>query len=177
MRRLLALLLLLLPAAASFALPDPSLFDRLKAAPTAEEAGNIAADIWAGWYESGSATVDVLLARAREAENFDDKQTARGHYDRILLIKPDFAEAYHRRAGLFLAENNTPEALRDLNEALEIEPRHFGAWMALGVTFESMGADKQALEAYREAIKLYPLLPQALSAEARLSQKLEGREL
>ncbi len=178
MYRFLACLCLVLSLSGpALALPDAKLFEKLKSAPSAEEAANVASDIEAGWRESGSATIDLLLARAGESEGFSDLETARGHYDRILLIDPNFAEAWYRRAGTFFFEENTVEALRDLNEALRIEPRHYGAWLALGGVFEGLEADKQALESYREALKIYPALPAALAGEARLSRKIDGLPL
>ncbi len=171
---LIAILLAALPAAA---LPDDTLFEKLKAASNDEAAAQIAGDIQMGWRESGSATVDLLLARAAEAESFGDHETARGHYDRIILIEPKFAEAWYRRAGSFFVEENTKEALRDLNEALAIEPRHFVAWFNLGILFEQLGGEKQALEAYREALKIYPAFPEALAAEVRLTRSVDGLPL
>ena len=43
--------------------------------------------------------------------------------------------------------------------------------------FESMGSPKHALEAYREAIEIYPRMQQALAAEKRLSKLAEGQGL
>jgi tetratricopeptide (TPR) repeat protein len=159
------------------ALPDAALFEKLKGAVSPEEADQVALDIYAGWLESGSATVDLLMQRAMQAQAYGDVVSARQLYDRIILIAPDYAEAFNRRAGLFLTAENTPEALRDLNEVLRLEPRHFGAWTGLGLLFESVEADKQALTAYREALKIYPTLPPALQAEAALTKKVEGLEL
>ena len=74
-------------------------------------------------------------------------------------------------------DENYPEALRDLNETLRLEPRHFGAWSGLGIMFEQMGSPKNALEAYREALKIYPRMQQAIAAEKRLSKISEGQGL
>jgi tetratricopeptide (TPR) repeat protein len=172
---LVSLALLFAPAA--LAAPSPEMFERLKAAADEGEAADVAADIWATWLESGSPTVDVLMERAMLALDAGEAETAHELLDRIILIKPDYPEAWHRRAGLFLAEENYPEAFRDLNEALKLEPRHFGAWVGMGVMLESLGGEKEALESYREALTIYPLLPQARSAVSRLAKKAEGTEL
>jgi hypothetical protein len=47
----------------------------------------------------------------------------------------------------------------------------------MGVMLEALGGEKEALESYREALAIYPLLPQARSAASRLAKKAEGQEL
>lgn len=157
--------------------PPDEMFDRLLEAPSDEEAESVALDIWAAWMESGSPTVDILMERAVMAQNHGDTDHARALYDRAIAIKPDYAEAWHRRATLFLAEERYDEALRDLNEALRHEPRHFGAWLGLGIMLERLGSTGEALEAYREALAIHPRLERARRAAARLSQTEDGTAL
>ena len=171
---LLALLVLVGSAQAE---PTDEMFEKLQAAPSDSEAHDVAMDIWASWMESGSATLDVIMERGVDAQTAGDIETARALYDRAILIKPDYPEAWNRRASIFLMEENYPEALRDLNETLRLEPRHFGAWAGLGMMFESMDAPRPALEAYREAIEIYPRMQQALAAEKRLAKLAEGQGL
>ncbi|NBC21448.1 MAG: tetratricopeptide repeat protein [Alphaproteobacteria bacterium] len=157
--------------------PPDSMFEELKNAPTEEEAKSTALDIWAAWLESGSPTVDILMERALAAQSSGDLDKARALYDRAILIEPDYAEAWHRRATVFLAQERVDEALRDLNEALTHEPRHFGAWAGLGSILERFGAKQEALEAYRQALKIHPYMEPARRAEARLSKALDGTAL
>ena len=157
--------------------PSDEMFEKLRNAPSDSEANDVAMDIWASWLESGSPTVDVIMERGVDAQTAGDFETARAFYDRAILIKPDYAEAWNRRASIFMMSENYPEALRDLNETLRLEPRHFGAWSGLGMMFESMGSPRYALEAYREAINIHPRMQQALVAEKRLSKLAEGQGL
>lgn len=157
--------------------PSDKMFDELQNAPSEEEGKSVALDIWAAWMESGSPTVDILMERAVNAQAAGDNAFARALYDKAILIKPDYAEAYNRRATLFLNEQNYPEALRDLNEALTHEPRHFGAWLGLGRIFEALGADKEALNAYREALAIYPEFPEAKAGAERLAKTQDGTAL
>jgi tetratricopeptide (TPR) repeat protein len=173
-RLLLAALIFAGQAAAG---PSDEMFEKLHNAPSESEANDVAQDIWASWMESGSPTVDMIMQRAVDAQTVGDYETARAFYDRAILIAPDYAEAWSRRAGLFLNDENFPEALRDLNEALRLEPRHFGAWAGLGIMMEAMGAEKEALEAYRQALAIYPFMTQAMQAEKRLSKVAEGQGL
>lgn len=157
--------------------PTDEMFDDLLNAPNERAAALAAQDIYTSWLESPSPTVDILMERAIDAQNYGRADLAHAFYDRAIMIEPTYAEAWNRRATLFLAEDKYDEALRDLNETLKLEPRHFVAWTGLGTIFESLGASKEALDAYQEALKFHPNLQQAKQAAARLSGATEGRSL
>lgn len=157
--------------------PTDEMFDKLLNAPSEPEAAEIESDIQAAWMESGSATVDILMERGVAAQVTGDFAFARAMFDRAVLIRPDYAEAWHRRAGLFLMDENFSEAFRDVNEALRLEPRHFEAWMVLGAVFEGFGAEAEALEAYREALKIHPNYQPAKQGADRLRPKADGQAL
>ena len=157
--------------------PSDEMFEELKNAPSEEAAHSTALDIWAAWLESGSAAADLVMERAVAAQSAGELELAHELYDRVIAIQPDYAEAYNRRASVFLMEENMPEALRDVNEALRLEPRHFGAWTGLGRILEELGAKEEALEAYREALKIHPQLEAARAAESRLTRAQNGQGL
>lgn len=155
--------------------PSDQMFEDLKSAESEDDANSTALDIWAAWMESGSDAADLVMKRAVNAQAQGNLELAKALYDRVIAIQPGYAEAWNRRATVFLAEENYPEALRDVNEALRLEPRHFGAWGGLGAVLESLGAKEEALEAYKKALEIYPLFPRAKSAVARLTKETEGR--
>lgn len=153
------------------------LLDKLAKAPDAETAAGLEEQVWDAWMVSGSPTVDILMKRAMDAMEHDDGALARDMFDRAILIKPDYAEAWHRRATMFFADGKYDEAIADLEATLRHEPRHFGAWVGLGMIFESINRPKAALLAYRKALKIHPFSPQARQGEKRLIPKVEGRSL
>ncbi|MEM1086668.1 MAG: tetratricopeptide repeat protein [Pseudomonadota bacterium] len=155
--------------------PSDQMFDDLKSAETENDANSTALDIWAAWMESGSDAADLVMERAVDAQAQGNLELAQALFDRVIAIQPDYAEAWNRRATIFLAQENYAEALRDVNEALRLEPRHFGAWGGLGAVLESLGAREEALQAYKNALEIYPLFPRARSAVARLTKDIEGR--
>jgi len=157
--------------------PPDDMFDRLENAPSDQEAESIALDIWDAWLESGSPTVDILMERAVTAHMSGDKAHARALYDRIIRVRPEYAEAWHRRATLFLEEERYDEALRDLNETLRHEPRHFGAWLGLASLLERLGSTTEAMAAYREALEIYPRMEAARRGVARLREAADGTAL
>ena len=155
--------------------PSAEMFDELQSAPTEEEANDIALDIWASWMQSGSDAADLIMERAVQAQAFGDLDHARALYDRVIAIQPDYAEAWNRRATVFLAQENYSEALRDVNEALRLEPRHFGAWGGLGAVLERLGSKDEAVSAYEKALEIYPLFPSAKRGITRIRREQEGR--
>ena len=157
--------------------PSDDMFEALAGAATEEAAARAEADIVASWNDSGSATVDLLMERAGLAEQAGDMTTARALYDRIVMIDPEFAEGWYRRAALFLRDENYAEALRDINEVLVHEPRHFPAWTGLGHILETLGSTEEALEAYRAALDIHPFLVPAKRGAARLSRNAGGTAL
>lgn len=153
------------------------LLDELTAAETSQEAALKEEEIWDAWLLSGSPTVDVLMQRGVEAQEARNLELARDMYDRALMIKPDYAEAWNRRALLYFNDGRYDEAMSDLEAALTHEPRHFGAWIGLGMIFESVEAPDAALKAYRNALAIHPHAGAALQGEKRLRVRVEGRQL
>lgn len=157
--------------------PPDTMFEDLRNAPDPQTAERLAEDIQASWRESGSATADILFARGLEAQLSGEFALAHEFYGRALRVKPDFAEAWHRRASLFMQEENLSQALLDLNEALRLEPRHFEAWLGLAVIMQGLGSQTEALEAYEEALKLHPQYEEARNRADALRAQALGRGL
>lgn len=153
------------------------LLNELASTESPEEAALKEEEIWDAWLLSGSPTVDVLMRRGVEAQAMDDVELARDMYDRAIAIKPDYAEAWNRRALLYFDDGKYDEAMADLEAALTHEPRHFGAWIGLGMIFESVEAPDAALKAYRKALAIHPHASAALQGEKRLQVVVEGRQL
>lgn len=153
------------------------LFTRLAAAKDEEEAKGIAGLIERRWARSGSDTADLLMHRSGEALKHEDGALAVELLDRVMQLKPDWAEAWNRRATAFHSLEDPVQAMRDLQEALRREPRHFNAWLAIG-TLELQADDKpRALAAFRKALKIHPHLDLATKMVERLAPDVDGRDL
>ena len=170
-----ALLILLAQSTAPRA--SQPLLDKLTAAQDESEAARHEDDVWDAWLTEGGAVVDILMERGVEAMDHGEYQLARDMFDRVILIEPDYAEVWHRRATLFYAQGRYDETVKDLEETLKREPRHFGAWTGLGVVFEAVDEREAALRAYREALKIHPHGSVAARGVARLTPLVEGRSL
>jgi tetratricopeptide (TPR) repeat protein len=153
------------------------LFEALKAAPDAETAKLIENRIWALWFTSGSDTADLLMTRVKQAIEANDADLALRLLDSIIELKPEYAEAWNRRATLYFTKKDYAHALADISQVLAREPRHFGALTGLGMILQDMGEDKRALEAFRRALEIDPHLQKVPEFVKALSEKIEGRDI
>jgi Tetratricopeptide repeat len=154
-----------------------ALFDALKIAPDEASASEIEDRIWSIWMSSDSDTCNLLMTRVKEATDDKDYDLAIKLLDAIVTIKPDYVEAWNRRATLHYIKHEYGRALADLREVLAREPRHFGALAGLGLILQDIGDDKHALEAYQAALAIDPHLRNLSDAVKTLREKVEGRDI
>ena len=151
------------------------LFERLAAAGSEAEAESLSDQIGRVWARSGSDTLDLLMDRVQQAAKTEDSVTALDILDSVLALKPDWAEAYNRRAAIHFQRRDMDGAMRDLRQALVLEPRHFQALAGVGMIFQRGGDEKRALAAFREALKLNPYLKGVRQAAERLATEHDGQ--
>jgi tetratricopeptide (TPR) repeat protein len=154
-----------------------TLFGALKIAPDEASAKAIEDRIWAIWMSSDSDTCNLLMSRVKVATDDKDYDLAIKLLDAIVTIKPDYVEAWNRRATLHYVKHEYGRALADLREVLAHEPRHFGALAGLGLILQDIGDDKHALEAYEAALAIDPHLRDLTDTVKTLREKVEGRDI
>jgi tetratricopeptide (TPR) repeat protein len=154
-----------------------TLFERLANATDETEAKGVAERIETLWLRSGSDTGDLLMTRVNRAIEAKDWDLALDLLDSLLALRPEWAEAWHRRSSVHFHRRDFDAAMRDLRQVLALEPRHFNALAGLGVILRESGNDKQALAAFRHALKLYPQMKQIKDAAERLAPDHDGRDI
>jgi len=153
------------------------LFGALKAAPDAASAKNVENRIWALWLVSGSDTCNLLMTRVKAAVDGEKYDLAIHLLDSIIELKPDYVEAWNRRATVFFLKKDYAHALADLAKVLTLEPRHFGALTGLAAILQDVGDEKGALIAFRKALELDPHLQGVADKVKTLSVKIEGQDI
>src|SRR6266852_143117 len=153
------------------------LFEALKVAPNDESAKYVENRIWAIWLASTSDTANVLMGRVKIAIDAQDHDLAIKLLNAIIDIKPDFVEAWNRRATVYYAKKEFGRALSDIREVLAREPRHFGALSGLGIILEEIGDDKHALDVFRRALAIHPRLERIPDLVKKLADKIDGRNI
>ncbi|MBR0965163.1 tetratricopeptide repeat protein [Bradyrhizobium diazoefficiens] len=153
------------------------LFGALKAAPDEASARHVEARIWAIWIQTPSDTASLLMTRAKTAVDAQKIDVAIKLLDSVIKLRPDYIEAWNRRATLYYMQNDYARALADIREVLVREPRHFGALAGLGMIMQEVGDEKRALEAYRKALAVNPHLEKIPDQVKSLTEKVEGRDI
>jgi tetratricopeptide (TPR) repeat protein len=153
------------------------LFGALKAAPDEGSAKHVEARIWAIWMQTPSDTAALLMARAKAAMDAQQMDVALKLLDAIIKLRPDWTEAWNRRATLYYLRNDYSRSLADIQQVLAREPRHFGALAGLGMIMQDLGDDKHALDAFRKALAVNPHLEKVPDLVKVLSEKVEGHDI
>lgn len=141
--------------------PDEDIRDRATAA------------LWQLWFsQKGEAGLEVLGQSQvlLEAGQFPEAEAL---LTDLIQHQPDFAEAWNRRAVLYYLQGQYKESLADCQQAISLNPIHFGALHGMGLCYAALGDYLSAIQAFRRALEIQPyaLINQRLILEctARLS--------
>ncbi len=179
------------PPAATAQSPSPSLaskplgemsMDELFAtlADPANDARGRAAEkeIQRRWSRSGSATIDLLMSWAQQSLAAKDYGRALDFLDQVVMLKPDYAEGWNRRATVFYLQDEYGKALSDIEKVLILEPRHFGALAGIGTIFEELDRKADALAAFEKALAIDPYLEDDVRKSIdQLKPDVEGEQI
>jgi tetratricopeptide (TPR) repeat protein len=153
------------------------LFVRLAASTDAAETNGLIAAIDRLNLESGSDTGDFLMARAVAALGSQNLQVSRDLLDKLIILQPDWAEAWNKRATVRYLMDDEQGSMADIARVLILEPRHFGALSGMGMILERGGFSDEALRAYRRALEIAPQLASLRAAVDRLTAAVKGQSL
>lgn len=153
------------------------LFDELKSNATSPVGQRIEREIVRRFNRSGSATADLLLSWAANAMEKKDYPKALDLLDQIVILKPDFAEAWNRRATVYYMLDDYSASLSDIRTTLALEPRHFGALAGFGIILQALDRNDQAEEVYRRALEINPRLDNVRQSLERLEKESTDREI
>jgi tetratricopeptide (TPR) repeat protein len=156
---------------------DDALLERLARAQDELESRHIADALLRRWSQANSDTINLLVARAQAAEAAGASPLARGLLDYVVLLAPNWAEGFVRRARVRAAVGDDGGAQADLETALRLEPRRFDALTLLSVVAERSGDKQQALSASRRALALQPMNEDLRKTEERLKSDVEGHDI
>ncbi|MGB1883528.1 MAG: tetratricopeptide repeat protein [Gammaproteobacteria bacterium] len=93
---------------------------------------------------------------ARMAAEAGDVEAAGRAFDRLVEDYPGFAEAWNQRAILRYLVGDITGSLSDIDQALALEPRHFGALSGRGQCYLRMENYRAALNSFEEALGINP---------------------
>ncbi len=153
------------------------LFQRLGKSADEDEAKGIAGAIERVWLRSGSDTADLLMNRAMTAFQTKDYPLATELLDKVVVLDPEWAEAWNKRATVKYFTDDYAGAMADIGEVLKLEPRHFGALSGMGFILQRTGLERRALEVFRKTLEIYPKLDDVRKIVDKISIEIEGRDI
>ncbi len=134
-------------------------------------------DLQRRWSQSGSASMDLLLARATAAIKAGDYGQAVGHLTALLDQAPDFAQAHYLRAQAYAKLGLFGPAVADLGRTLTLNPDQYEAMAGMGAILVAVDRPRLALEAFRRSAAIHPHQPSVRRAIRRLEKMAAGQAL
>lgn len=129
------------------------------------------------WAQSGSAAMDLLLERGRDALEAENLSSAIDHLTALTDHAPEFAEGWSARASAYFQADMFGPALLDLEQALALNPNNYTAIFGLGSILEVLGDEKRAYQAYERAKAIHPHFDDVTKAMDRLGPDIKGKAL
>jgi tetratricopeptide (TPR) repeat protein len=162
------------PIAATKAARLDQLFADLKRERNEKAAERIAGHIWNEWFQSGSASIDLMMQWSQKAIENQKFDVALDFLDQVVTLQPSYSEGWNRRATVHFMMKNYGKSMSDIDHVLQLEPRHFGALSGLAQIMAETGHKQSALEAWQRVLGIYPMMRSAQDQVATLSEELAG---
>ncbi len=135
------------------------LFASLKSETDIYNAANLANEIWQIWFEHEDAMANSLMTRGVQQMESYAINAALETFNRLIELKPDFAEAWNRRATIYYQIGEYDASLKDIDEVLKLEPYHFGALSGRGLVYMGKQEYFMARSAFLTLLEVYPAMP------------------
>ena len=133
------------------------LFEQLKKSNNASLAFEIEMKIWNIW--STHPTHDSLtqsLAKGSGLMSKGELEAAYKIFSTIIESAPDWAEGWNKRSTVLYLMGRYQESLKDIDEVLKRESRHFGALSGQGLVQTELKNYEKAIKSYQAVQKIYP---------------------
>lgn len=157
---------------------DPaSLLTALKAADSEHLAAQLEQRLLTAWYSQGTPAVQLLMDQSAQKLAAGHAKDALADADAALVLQPDLADLYRRRAEMRFALGDEDGAIADLAQGFSREPRLVPAWADLSRFAESRKDYKRALAAWQKVLELDPKTEHASSRLEKLQRAVNGQPI
>ena len=131
--------------------------------------------VWQVWGRSGDTEADGLLQVGIEEMNRGDGPAAVETFTKAIQRKPDFAEAWNKRATVYFLMGEHEKSLKDCDEVMKRNPAHFGALAGYGQIYLQLDQPERALTYFRRALRVNPNMRGVQQVIPQLEQLLTER--
>ncbi|MDA5094164.1 hypothetical protein O2N63_08685 [Aliiroseovarius sp. KMU-50] len=116
--------------------------------------------MWQLWRDAPDQWAQELLQEGSDRIRVADYRGAEAALSALISYCPTYAEGYNQRAFSRFLAGDLEHALRDLDKALTLRPRHVAALAGRVLTLHAMGKTEEAQSTLRDALALNPWLPE-----------------
>jgi tetratricopeptide (TPR) repeat protein len=149
----------------------------LKTAPDSQAAGDLENRLQTAWHDQATPSVQLLSDHAAQSAASGKVNDALADADAALVLQPELADLWRRRAEVKYALGDDRGALADLAQALTREPRLIPAWADLSRFAEAHHDAKRALSAWQKLLELDPKTEGGGKRLERLQHLLHGEPI
>ncbi|UOQ53895.1 tetratricopeptide repeat protein [Hymenobacter cellulosivorans] len=135
------------------------LFAQLRTATTPTEIEALQNGIWQLWLMSGEQRLDKEMEAGLRVLAAGDYTAAIRVFTGVIEQRPEFAEAWNKRATAYYLRGEYRASLLDIAQTLQLEPRHFGALSGWTTILQTLGDYRAALRVLRRLEALCPNMP------------------
>jgi tetratricopeptide (TPR) repeat protein len=112
--------------------------------------------LWRVWARSGDESVDRLYAVGIHQMEEGELRQGIATFTRIIEQRPEFAEAWNKRATLYFMVGDLRKSLADCDEVMKRNPYHFGALAGYAQIYIRLEYYDRALDYARRALEVNP---------------------
>jgi tetratricopeptide (TPR) repeat protein len=124
--------------------------------PDDETRENAEQSLWQIWSRSGDPSIDRLYAAGIHQMEEGELGDAIATFTQIIERKPEFAEAWNKRATLYFLTGELRKSLADSDEVMKRNPYHFGALAGYSQIYIQLEYYERALDYARRALEVNP---------------------
>lgn len=114
--------------------------------------------LWGLWLRANDRGVNHLLQNSIVLIQHKQIEEAIKGLDEIIAYKPEFAEAWNRRGDAYSHLGDFDHALADYQEAIRLNPYHFGAMQSCGEIYLERADARRSAQYFRRALEINPNL-------------------
>lgn len=130
--------------------------------------------LWGLWLRSNDISVNHVFQNSIALIQQREIKLAIAKLDEIIAYKPEFAEAWNKRGDAYSHLGDFDHALADYQQAIRLNPYHFGAMQSCGEIWLERADARRSAEFFRRALELNPRLYEVAVILRTLEQELEN---
>ena len=151
------------------------LFEQLKKNNNVSIALEIEIKIWNIWSRHPTdENLTKLLANGSVLMSKGNLEAAYKVFSTIIESSPEWAEGWNKRATVLYLMGRYQDSLKDIDEVLKRESRHFGALSGQGLVETKLENYEKAVKSYQAAQKIYPSIKAAKIMIPQLEELIKG---